>query len=135
MRRRGLQWSEVDGKRRLLAAEKVTRVLANPTFDPIARPGSLIEYFRAKNEDGSDIKDLFGELEPLADHPEYVDRDARLEVMSRQGVDGALLFPTLGVLLQRPLRSDVDALHATFHAFNSGCSKTGASPRPSTAFR
>ena len=42
----------------------------------------------------------------------------RLEVMSRQGVDGALLFPTLGVLLQRPLRSDVDALHATFHAFN-----------------
>src|SRR6478609_3442760 len=48
MRRRGLQWSEIDGKRRLLAAEKVTRVLANPTFDPIARPGSLIEYFRAK---------------------------------------------------------------------------------------
>ena len=118
MRRRGLQWSEVDGKRRLLAAEKVTRVLANPTFDPIARPGSLIEYFRAKNESGSDIKDLFGELEPLANHPEYVDRAARLEVMSRQGVDGALLFPTLGVLLQRPLRSDVDALHATFHAFN-----------------
>jgi predicted TIM-barrel fold metal-dependent hydrolase len=118
MRRRGLQWSEIDGKRRLLAAEKVTRVLANPTFDPIARPGSLIEYFRAKNQDGADIRDLFGELEPLAHHPEYVDRDARLEIMARQGIDGALLFPTLGVLLQRPLRSDVDALHATFHAFN-----------------
>jgi predicted TIM-barrel fold metal-dependent hydrolase len=118
MRRRGMQWSEVDGKTRLLAGEKVTRVLANPTFDPIARPGSLIDYFRAKNQEGTSIRDLWGKLEPLADHPEYVDRDARLGVLASQGVDAALLFPTLGVLLQRPLHSDVDALHATFHAFN-----------------
>lgn len=118
MRRRSVQWVELDGKRRLLAGGKVTRVLANPTFDPIARPGSLIEYFRAKNEGGQEIRDLFGDLDALADHPEYVDRNARLEVMAAQQVDGALMFPTLGVLLQRPLRDDVDALHATFHAYN-----------------
>jgi len=118
MRRRGVQWVELDGKRRVLAGSKVTRVLANPTFDPIARPGSLIEYFRAKNPDGQDVKELFGQLDPLADHPEYVNREARLAVMAEQGLDATLMFPTLGVLMQRPLADDVDALHATFAAFN-----------------
>lgn len=118
MRRRGVQWVELDGKRRVLAGGKVTRVLANPTFDPIARPGSLIEYFRAKNPDGQDVKELFGQLDPLADHPEYVNREARLAVMAEQGLDATLMFPTLGVLMQRPLADDVDALHATFAAFN-----------------
>jgi predicted TIM-barrel fold metal-dependent hydrolase len=118
MRRRGLQWVTTDGKLRLMAGEKVTRVLANPTFDPIARPGALIDYFRAKNAEGKQLSELFGGLEPLAEHPEYVDRQARLAVMAQQNIDGALLFPTLGALLQRPLADDSEALHATFHAFN-----------------
>lgn len=118
MQRRGLQWAQVDGKTRLLAGGRITRVLANPTFDPIARPGSLGEYFRARNVEGKDVKDMFGELDRLEDHPEYVDRDARLKIMADQGIDGALLFPTLGVLLQRPLWNDIDALHATYRAFN-----------------
>jgi predicted TIM-barrel fold metal-dependent hydrolase len=118
MRRRGVQWVQLDGKERILAAGKVTRVLANPTFDPVARPGSLMAYFRAKNTSGQDVKKMFGELDPLADHPEYVNRQARIAQLEQQRVDGALLFPTLGVLLQRPLAHDVDALHATFGAFN-----------------
>jgi predicted TIM-barrel fold metal-dependent hydrolase len=118
MRRRSVQWGDVQGKRRLLAGEKVTRVLANPTFDPIARPGSLMEYFRAENSAGRDVRDIFGQLDPLSQHPEYVQRSARLKVMAEQGIDGALLFPTLGVLLQRPLAHDIDALHATYRAFN-----------------
>jgi predicted TIM-barrel fold metal-dependent hydrolase len=118
MHRRGLQWAQMDGKTRLLAGGRITRVLANPTFNPIARPGSLGEYFRAQNVAGKDVKDIFGELDRLEDHPEYVDRDARLKVIAQQGIDGALLFPTLGVLLQRPLANDIDALHATYRAFN-----------------
>jgi predicted TIM-barrel fold metal-dependent hydrolase len=118
MRRRGVQWVQLGGKQRLLAGEKVTRVLANPTFDPIARPGALLDHFRAKNTAGQDIRKMFGDLDPLADHPEYVDRDARLAALAKQRIDGALLFPTLGVLLQRPLAHDIHALHATFEAFN-----------------
>jgi predicted TIM-barrel fold metal-dependent hydrolase len=118
MRRRGIEWAEVNGRTRLLVGGKISRVLANPTFDPIARPGSLISYFRAENTAGLDPKEMFGELDPLASHPEYVERKSRLAVMDSQGVDAAMLFPTLGVLLQLPLAHDVDALHATFSAFN-----------------
>jgi predicted TIM-barrel fold metal-dependent hydrolase len=118
MRRRGVEWADMNGRKRLLVGGKVSRVLANPTFDPIARPGTLISYFRAENKAGLDPKEMFGELDPLSGHPEYVERTSRLAVMDSQGVDGAMLFPTLGVLLQLPLAHDVDALHATFSAFN-----------------
>ena len=42
-------------------------------------------------------------------------------------MDGALLFPTLGVGMQEALRHDVPALHAAFSAFNTGSTRTGAS--------
>ncbi len=118
MRRRSVQWAEVDGRRRLLVGGRVNRLLANPTFDPIARPGSLIDYFRGTNSTGADVKDLFGELDRLGDHPEYARRDARIVAMDEQGLEAAILLPTLGVLLQHALKEDVDALHATYHAFN-----------------
>ena len=34
-------------------------------------------------------------------------------------MDGALLFPTLGVGMQEALKHDVPALHAAFAAFNT----------------
>jgi len=61
---------------------------------------------------------MFGELEPLASHPEYQDRDARLAVMDAQGVEAAFFFPTLAVGMQQSLAHDLDALTAAFAAFN-----------------
>ena len=57
---------------------------------------------------------MFGDLEPIADHPGYRDRAARLQLLDEQGMDGALLFPTLGVGMQEALRHDIPALHAAF---------------------
>ena len=54
----------------------------------------------------------------LADRPEYRDRDARLARMDAQGLDGCFLFPTLGVGIEEALAHDVDALYASFRAFN-----------------
>ena len=118
MAKRCMQWAEVDGKRRLLVGGKVNKFIPNPTFDPIAKPGSLEDYFRGRNTDGLDLKTMFGDLEPLADHPGYRDRDARLRLLDEQGMQGALLFPTLGVGMQEALRKDLPALHAAFEAFN-----------------
>ena len=118
MARRSIQWVQLDGRRRLMIGGKLNRFLGNPNFDPIARPGSLMEYFRAENTAGTEVRELFGALEPLADHPEYTNRDARIAAMDSQGLDSALMFPTLGVLVQQALVDDVDALHATYHAFN-----------------
>jgi predicted TIM-barrel fold metal-dependent hydrolase len=119
MAKRCMQWATVDGKRRLLVGGKINKFIPNPTFDPIARPGSLEDYFRGRNEDGLDLKTMFGELEPIDRHPAYRRRDARVALLDEQGLDGALLFPTLGVGMQEALRRDVPALHAAFTAFNS----------------
>jgi predicted TIM-barrel fold metal-dependent hydrolase len=113
--RRTVQWAEIDGKRRMVVAGRVFRFIPNPTFDPVARPGSLDEYFRGKRE-GDDIRAAFGELEPISDA--YRDPGARLELMDEQGMDGCFLFPTLGVGVEEALVHDADAAHAVFHAFN-----------------
>jgi predicted TIM-barrel fold metal-dependent hydrolase len=62
------------------------------------------------------MRALFGDLEPIRD--EYRDRDARLSVMDEQGLDGCLLFPTLGVGMEETLADDPPALVAAFGAFN-----------------
>jgi predicted TIM-barrel fold metal-dependent hydrolase len=118
MAKRCMQWADVNGKKRLLVGGKINKFIPNPTFDPIAHPGSLEDYFRGRNTSGMDLKTMFGDLDPLEAHPEYRDRDARLELLDAQGLDGALLFPTLGVGMQEALKHDVPALHAAFRAFN-----------------
>lgn len=118
MAKRCMQWADVGGKQRLLVGGKVNKFIPNPTFDPIARPGSLEDYFRGRNTEGLDLKTMFGELDPAADHPAYFSRDARVSLLDEQGLTGALLFPTLGVGMQEALKRDPAALHAAFQAFN-----------------
>ncbi len=115
--KRTMQWAEIDGKRRLLVGGKVNRFIPNPLFDPVAKPGSLNEVLprsqsRVKRHSGP----VRGDLEPI--RPEYRDRDARLRVMDEQGLDGCLLFPTLGVGMEESLADDPPALVAAFSAFN-----------------
>jgi predicted TIM-barrel fold metal-dependent hydrolase len=115
-RRRAMQWAEIDGRQRLLVGGRVNRFIPNPTFDPVAKPGALDEYFRGRNPKQAGVRELFGDLEPI--RPEYRDRDARLMVMDDQGLDGAFFFPTLGVGMEQALRTDPPAAVAAFRAFN-----------------
>jgi hypothetical protein len=120
MKKRCMQWAEIDGKKRFLVGGRVNKFIPNPTFDPIAKPGSLEDYFRGRNVDGgADLGKMFGDLDPLSDHPGYRDRAARLELMDHQGLESVLLFPTMGVGMQEALKRDIPALHAAFTAFNT----------------
>lgn len=38
---RGVQWADIGGRKRLLVGGKVNNYISNPTFNPVARPGSL----------------------------------------------------------------------------------------------
>jgi predicted TIM-barrel fold metal-dependent hydrolase len=116
MQGRCMQWAEVNGRKRLLVAGKVNRFIPNPTFDPVARPGCLDEYFRGRNPENKSMAELFGSLEPI--NPAYRDRDARIKLLDTQGLEGALLFPTLGVGMQESLRHDPEAACVAFGAFN-----------------
>ncbi len=113
---RCFQWVEAGGRQRLLVGEKVNRFIPNPTFDPVAKPGCLEKFFRGENPDGHDIRTAFGELEPI--RPGYRDRDARVRDLDAQGIEGCLLFPTLGVGMEQPLSHSAELTHASLHAFN-----------------
>ncbi|MCU1456383.1 MAG: hypothetical protein JWL73_475 [Actinomycetia bacterium] len=115
-RRRCMQWVELDGRTRLLVGGRINRFIPNPTFDPVARPGSLDDYFRGRRPRPTSPAELFGDLEPI--RPEYRDRDARIDVMDTQGIAGAFLFPTLAVGMELALREDPPAALAAFRAFN-----------------
>src|SRR6476620_1154236 len=86
--KRGMQWVEVNGKKRLMVGEKINRFIPNPTFDPVSKPGAL------------------DELDPMTKVPEYRDRDARLALMDEQGIEGAIFLPTLGVGMEQSLADD-----------------------------
>jgi predicted TIM-barrel fold metal-dependent hydrolase len=116
MARRAMQWAVVNGRKTLLVGGKVNRFIPNPTFDPVAKPGCLDDFFRGRNPEGKNIREIFGELEPI--NPAYRNRDARLALMDTQGLGACFLFPTLGVGMEESLYHDPEALVAAFRAFN-----------------
>jgi predicted TIM-barrel fold metal-dependent hydrolase len=116
MKKRCMNWATLNGRKELLVAGKVNRFIPNPTFDPVARPGCLDQYYRGNNPEGLSIRDAFGALEPI--RPEYRDRDLRLKKMDEQGIEKAIYFPTLGVGMEEALKHDTEAVHTAFEAFN-----------------
>jgi predicted TIM-barrel fold metal-dependent hydrolase len=114
-RERGVQVVEQGTHKLLLAGGRAFRFIPNPTFDPVIVPGCLDPMFRGQVPDGVDPRSL-PRVEPI--HPEYRDPDARLVVLDEQGIDRALLFPTLGCGVEQALRFDVPATMATLRAFN-----------------
>jgi predicted TIM-barrel fold metal-dependent hydrolase len=115
MQGRCMRWAEINGKQRLLVGGRVNSFIPNPTFDPVSKPGALIDYFRGKVSIDN-LHAAFGELDPIS--PAYRDPAARVKVMDEQGLAGALLFPTLGVGMEGALNGDRPALLAAFRAFN-----------------
>jgi predicted TIM-barrel fold metal-dependent hydrolase len=116
LRSRAMQWAVINGRKRLLVGGRVNRFIPNPTFDPVAKPGILDEYFRGRNPERKDIRTLFGELDPI--HPGYRDREARIRLLDQQSLEGCFLFPTLGVGMEESLKHDPEAAVAAFRGFN-----------------
>lgn len=116
MKIRGPKWAVINGRKRLMLGDHLFNFIPNATFDPIAKPGCLHDYFAAELGGGGDALELMGDLEPI--RPEYRDRDARLRVMDQQGVGATWMFPTLAVALEVHYQHDLDAALATFSSFN-----------------
>ncbi len=112
---RVFQWAQIEGRTYPVLGGKVFRGVKNATFDPVAFPGVLADYFRG-NPNGDNPLELLGRHEPI--RPEYRDRDARLATMDAQGVGAVWLFPTLGMIYEEPLHHDPEAVTLLFTAFN-----------------
>jgi predicted TIM-barrel fold metal-dependent hydrolase len=110
-----LQWAEIEGRKYHVIGGRVSRAVVNPTFNPIAKAGALHEYFRG-NPEGKSPVEFLREREPI--RPEYLTGDARLDVMTEQGLEACWVFPTLGVLYEELLKHDPEGVGIMFRAFN-----------------
>jgi len=88
---RTVQQAVIDGRVRFIVGGRVNTTISNPTFDPIVKPGAMMDYFRG-NPHQVKLADCLKQREPLPDY--YRDRDARIRKMDEQGVDATWLLPT-----------------------------------------
>jgi predicted TIM-barrel fold metal-dependent hydrolase len=111
-----IDYVDVDGRTKIAVKGKVTEYIPNPTFEKVAAPGAQEEYFKNGNPDGKTRREILGKaiLAPAA----FRDPGPRIELMDEQGVDRALMWPTLASLVEERLRDDPEAIHAVITALN-----------------
>ena len=112
---RCVQWATLDGKQYHVLGGKVSRAVANATFNPISKPGCLSEYFRG-NPNKINPLDVIRDSEPI--RPAYREPGAKVETLDEQELEGCFMFPTLGMIYEEPLKHDPVAVCKTFRAFN-----------------
>ncbi len=112
---RCVQWAEIDGRKYHVVGGRVSRAVVNATFDPVAKPGVLKDYFRG-NPNGDDPLELLRARDRIS--PAYRDRDVRLATLDEHGLDKVWMFPTLGMIYESLLVDDPEAVCVTFRAFN-----------------
>jgi predicted TIM-barrel fold metal-dependent hydrolase len=118
-----VRWLSEGKRRHIVFGNNISTSLPNATFNPIAKPGCFHQRLQ-ELESGSGSRVLsttdrtrYGELEPIPSY--YRDRDSRLSVMDGQGVDKAILFPTLGVGVEGLMSDNPRMAYKVFTAFNT----------------
>jgi predicted TIM-barrel fold metal-dependent hydrolase len=112
---RCVQWAEIDRRKYHVVGGRISRAVANATFNPISKPGCLYDYFRG-NTEGVNPLERIRDHEPI--RAEYREPAARVSTLDDQGLEGCWLFPTLGMLYEEQLKHDPEAVCLTFRAFN-----------------
>jgi predicted TIM-barrel fold metal-dependent hydrolase len=110
-----LKFVDINGRKKLQILGTITETIPNPTYEVIPTPGAWSDYFRGINPEGKTLREL---AEPIRCPDEFRRPDLRLALMDRQGVDGAVMFPTTAGMLEERTKSDTELTHAITHAFN-----------------
>ena len=109
---------EPDGSEEVYVGDQQFTFLEHRNFDTAPKPGMLREMLQAMKQGhgGGQVVKRSQVSEPH--RPEYVTRAARVEVLDAQGVEAAVLFPTLAVCVEHFMVDDPDLLYANLGAFN-----------------
>ena len=103
-----------DGLGRIHLGDDRLRFMSVMPGDFASAPGALQGLFEGAVDDGFTHVDVVR----AADHPEFIDRAARLRLMDEQRVQAAIMLPTLGVVVEHEMRHDVPLTYASLRAFN-----------------
>ncbi len=108
--------ANVDGRDKVVIKGTISEYIPNPTFSVVAKPGAQEEYFKHGNPEGKSRREILGE--PMRSPDAFFRPEPRLRLMDEQGVDRALMWPTLASVLEERLAKDPEATHAIIHGFN-----------------
>ncbi|MEU1993603.1 amidohydrolase family protein [Nocardia gamkensis] len=111
-----IQYVEIKGRTKIAVLGQISEYIPNPTFDVVARPGAMEEYFKHGNPEGKSRREIFGE--PMRAIEAFRDPVERLKVMDNLQLQRALMFPTLASLVEERMRHHPDLIHAVIHSLN-----------------
>src|ERR671918_1298763 len=77
-----IDYVDVRGRTKIVVRGTISNYIPNPTFEVVARPGAMEEYFRVGNPEGKDRRAIFGE--PMRAIPAFRNPAARAELMDEQ---------------------------------------------------
>jgi hypothetical protein len=107
---------EIKGRKKLVVRNTITEFIPNPTFEIVARPGAHMAFYAGDNPDGRSLRELTGE--PMSSIAAFREPGARLELLDEQGIEAALMFPTLASLIEQRLLDDPALTQIAIKAFN-----------------
>ncbi|MFF0490190.1 amidohydrolase family protein [Nocardia sp. NPDC004068] len=111
-----IKYVEINGRKKIAVLGQISEYIPNPTFDYVAAPGAMEEYFKNGNPEGKSRREIFGK--PIEAIPAFRDPIERLKVMDELQLRRALMFPTLASLVEERMRHHPDLIHAVIHSLN-----------------
>jgi predicted TIM-barrel fold metal-dependent hydrolase len=111
-----VSYVEVNGRTKIATLGQISEYIPNPTFDVVAAPGAQEDYFRRGNPEGRSRREILGA--PVQCEDAFRGPEARAALMDEQGIDRAMMYPTLASLVEERFREHPEASHAIIHALN-----------------
>ena len=112
------------GRTKIVVRGTISEYIPNPTFDVVARPGragGLLPQ-RATPRARAAARSSASRCESI---PAFREPAPRIELMDEQGIDRALMFPTLASLIEERMRDDPDLMpRGRSTPSTSGCYET-----------
>jgi predicted TIM-barrel fold metal-dependent hydrolase len=113
---KAIQYVQVNGRTKIAILGQISEYIPNPTFEVVARPGAMEEYFKVGNPEGKSRREIFGK--PIKAVPAFREPAPRLALMDELGIQRSLMFPTLASLVEERMRHDPELIHAVVHSLN-----------------
>jgi len=113
---KAIEYIDIKGRTKIVVRGTISEYIPNPTFTVVAAPGAQEEYYRHGNPDGKSYREIIGD--PIKCLPAFREPAPRLELMDEQGIDGALMFPTLASLIEERMKDDPELIQVIVHALN-----------------
>lgn len=112
-----VQFVQVGRQTRISILGQIRDYIPNPTFDRVAAPGAWEKFFAAENREGKTLTQMARE-QIIESAPSFRAPAPRIDALDRQGVDQAMVYPTLANLVEHSAADDPELCAAMIHALN-----------------